>query len=48
VLRGPPQFTDDAALVERYDIISIDPGIAIPPLGFFAPAVRRLFAEPQR
>ena len=45
-LRGHRWFEDCARFVERYDIVAIDPNIAVPPLRFFEPMVRRFFARP--
>ena len=46
-LRGHPWFEDCARFVERYDIVSIDPRIEVPPLSFFEPMVRSLFEHPR-
>lgn len=46
-LRGHPWFEDAARFVARYDILSIDPAIAVPPLTFFEPMVERFFAQPR-
>ncbi|MCH9674438.1 MAG: phosphohydrolase [Gammaproteobacteria bacterium] len=45
-LRGHQWFEDCAHFVERYDIISIDPGLEVPALEFFVPMVHRFFAHP--
>ena len=46
--RGHPWFEAAAYWVEHYDIVSIDPGIEIPPLAFFEPLVQRFFSRPAR
>ena len=46
VFRGHPWFEDCANWVRRYDIVAIDPDIAVPPLEFFEPMVQRFFARP--
>lgn len=44
--RGHRFFDDCADFVERYDVRAIDPDLAVPPLAFFEPMVRRFFERP--
>jgi predicted HD phosphohydrolase len=44
--RGSPHFDAAAAFCERWDQASFDPDYDTPPLEFFAPMVREVFARP--
>jgi predicted HD phosphohydrolase len=46
--RGHPHFDATAEFVERFDQNCEDPDYECPPLAFFEPMVRRIFARPPR
>ncbi len=46
--QGHPSFERTAEFCEKYDAPAFDPKVETPPLSFFEPMLRRVFAQPKR